>query len=221
MKQGLLRSLKQRIGQTSLYLVSVKGLDILKTNHLISDLSYIKTVDWKSSKHDLAIADVRLIFEKAGFEWTTGRILRIGHPRKKVSDGRAKYKDHIFSVEIEKEGHRHNSYNWIFTKRCRERSENIILYIVKDEKTKLKRIKDAFQFNRIYFASMDELLERKSECEFTNSLDEELILEDLIHPETCRALDRSLDLFRISEREYRSQSNPGLIKNKNRDRFKK
>jgi len=202
MKRELIRSLKQGIGMASLYLVGMKGLEILREKRLANHLPYVKTVDWKSYQHDLVVTDVRLIFEQLGFEWTPRRVLHILHPRKKVSDGKARYDNHLFSIEVEKEHQNHSSYRWIFAKRCRDRLEKVILYFVKDEKRRLSRLKEAMDFNRIYFMSIDEFLERGGEAEFINSLDDELILEDLIHPEETRELARSLDLFRNSDREY-------------------
>lgn len=202
MLRGLLRSCKQGIGKPALYLAGLKGVMLLKERNPQNSLPYVKTVDWENCEQDLWVTDVRRIFEKSGFKWTAGRILKRHSPHKKFSDGKAEKDGHVFSIEVENSRKKHEKYQWIFRERCRDRKDEHILYIVADEKTKAERLRQAKDHKRIYFAAMDELLTLEDATEFVNSDDAEIILEDLVKPEKGCKPDKDFDLFRKADRHY-------------------
>lgn len=201
MRRGLLRSCKRGIGIPALYLAGMEGVRLLERENRIG-LPYIKAVDWEKCERDLWVTDVRLVFEKSGFKWTPGRILKGHNPHKKFSDGKAEIRGHVFSVEVESRQIKHDKYQWIFGKRCRDRQEERILYVVGDEKAKAERLRQAKDYKRIYFVSVDELRILEGAAVFVNSDDAEIILEDLVNPEKCRKRDKDFDLFRKADRHY-------------------
>lgn len=202
MKRGLLRAIKERIGKRTLYLVSRKGMRTLEGEGFLNGLAYVKTVDWANAQHDSCVTDIRLIFEKLGFEWTPQRVLKLSNPRKKFPDGKATFGEYAFSVDVEKDRLRRDEYKWIFGKRCRERHDRAILYVVKDERTKAKRLKDAKDLIRIYCVTLDEVLERQGEALFLNCDDMELILSRVVNPAEPATLDQSLEPFRKADRGF-------------------
>lgn len=196
MRRRYLRNLKQGIGKTTLYLVGQKGIDQLEARNSLDGLPYVKTVDWHSFERDVWATDIRLILEELGFQWTSGRRLKGVGIGRKILDGKAELKGHFFLIEIENNSNEEKRHQWIFRQRSRKHEHGQILYIVKDERTKAYRLKDAASYKRIYFITVDELHEGQGEARFMNSDDCELVLKDLVEPLKRRKLDPRFDLFR-------------------------
>lgn len=203
MASGFLRAEKVRIGEPTLYLLTGRGLKYLKAENLANGLPLVENVDWDNYEHDLWVTDVRIIFEKLGFQWTPERNLKKTSSRRKVPDGIARKDSYLFLIEVERSEKARERYETLFFEQSRQASEGIILYIVKDQRMMASLRKQAQGWPRIYFTTIEELRCREEWALFLNAHGEELVLGELLDPEEDGDWDESLDEFREADQEYR------------------
>ena len=154
-----------------LYIVTPKGVKLLKKHKIFDDLRALKKIDHRSFEHDEWVTDVRVIFEKPlGIaDWIPERVLKKKGVRKKVPDGIVTLYGIQYVIEVEKSLKNKLSYKRIFLETCiTHYPEAVILYIAGNETDKLWLMKQAEGWERIYFATMDDLLRMEWEVAFEN-----------------------------------------------------
>ncbi|MCB9800449.1 MAG: hypothetical protein H6757_06800 [Candidatus Omnitrophica bacterium] len=203
MEWGLIRTLKQGIGKTTLYVLGLKGIRELEKRGLLKGLGYVQGVDWKRHEQTLWLTDTRIIFEMFGFIWMSGKALdALEHTRMHLADAVVKKDEHLIHVVIDREHWELDGYKLIFGKKDKAGTQGILVYVVRDEKRKIWILRNAKYGERIYVISIDELRARAERAIFTNSSDGELVLEDLIDPRKTPERDKRLEIFRKADRVY-------------------
>ena len=203
MEWGLVRTLKQGIGKTTLYVLGLKGIRELGNRGLLKGLGYVQGVNWKRYEQTIWLTDARIIFEKLGFTWGAGKTLEASNQtRRHLADAVAQKDGHAIQVVIDREHWELDRYKLIFGKKDQGGAQGILVYVVRDEKRRIWILRNAKYGERIYVISIDEFRVREERAIFTNSSDGELVLEDLIEPRKTPERDKRLEIFRKADRAY-------------------
>lgn len=150
----------------------MKGVAFLKKHGLSGDLQAVKEIDRRYFEHDEWVTDVRIIFEKLlGIrDWIPERVLKKKNVRKKVPDGIITLHDIQYVIEVEKSLKNKRSYERILMETCiTHYPEAVILYIAENETDKKWLMKQAEGWERIYFATIDDLMRMEWKVEFENA----------------------------------------------------
>ncbi|OGW83128.1 MAG: hypothetical protein A2Z83_05845 [Omnitrophica bacterium GWA2_52_8] len=153
------------------YIVTPKGVKLLKKHKLSDGLRAVKKINHLSFEHDEWVTDVRITFEKclgiAG--WIPERVLKKKNVRKKVPDGIVTQYGIQYVIEVEKTLKNKLAYERIFLETCSTHyPEAVILYIAGSETDRLWLKKQAEGWERIYFATMDDFIRMEWELKFEN-----------------------------------------------------
>lgn len=126
------------------------------------------------------VTDVRIIFNRLlGFkDWTSERMLKKANRKKKVPDGVVSDGTHHFVIEVERTLKNKRYYNRIFTDySIHYDPKYIILYITDNDSDMRWLMKQAEGWKRIYFVTMDKLIEMYYGITFINADGKEFRLD--------------------------------------------
>ena len=164
----------------ALYRVTRKGAALLRSHDLAKGLGAIEKIDTKSWEHDLWVTDVRIVFHrKLGLgHWKAERVLKQESVKQKVPDGVVSLKDTDLIVEVERTLKKKEYYEKTFLdSSIRQFRENeIIFYIMANDTDKRWLTKQAGGWERIYFATLEDLTEMKDSVSFVNVAGKEFLL---------------------------------------------
>lgn len=169
---GYLRAEILKITGQRLYIVTPKGVKLLKKRGLSSNLRPVKEIDHRSFEHDQSVMDVRIVYEKLlGIkDWIPERVLKKNHARKKVPDGIVTYHGVQYVIEVERSLKNKRTYERVLMNACiTDYPEAVILYIMGNRADKAWLMKQTEGWERIYFTTLKELLEMEWEVEFENA----------------------------------------------------
>jgi len=164
MKAGYLEGVKTRIGEETLYVVTQKGLLLLKERGLLKGLLHtLKGKVPQYYKHDLWVTNARVIFTKLlGFDkWTSERVLKREANKRKVPDGLVSNGETTYVIEVElslKAQRRYYEKTFLDFDRHYPKA-TAILYLVEDQGMLNWFLKTAKGWPRIYFAVIESPLD--------------------------------------------------------------
>ncbi len=169
---GYLSVVVLKVTSQRLYVVTLNGVALLKKHALSGGLRAVKGIDHRYFEHDEWVTDVRIIFEKLlGItDWIPERVLKKKNVRKKVPDGIVTLYGIQYVIEVERSLKNKRSYERILMETCiTHYPEAVILYITENETDKKWLMKQAEGRERIYFATMDDLMRMEWEVKFENA----------------------------------------------------
>ena len=169
---GYLRTEILKITGQRLYVVTPKGVELLKKHGLSGGLRAVKEIDHRSFEHDQSVTDVRIVFERLLTikDWIPERVLKKSHARKKVPDGIVTYHGVQYVIEVERSLKNKRTYERILMNACiTDYPEAVILYIMENKTDKEWLMRQAEGWERIYFTTLKELLKMEWVVEFENA----------------------------------------------------
>lgn len=169
---GYLSAVVFKVTGQRLYIVTLKGVAFLKKHKLSGNLRAVKEIDHRSFEHDEWVTEVRIIFEKLlGIaDWIPERVFKKKNVRKKVPDGMVTLYGIQYVIEVERSLKNKRSYERILMETCiTHYPEAVILYIAGNETDKKWLMKQAEGWERIYFATIDDLMRMEWKVEFENA----------------------------------------------------
>ncbi len=144
-----------------LYLVTAKGVKLLKCYGKHQGLSEVCDVGDSNYNHDIAVTDLRIMFYEWGYkEWVSERVLSKRNDLRYLPDGIIHHRGKNYAVEYEATLKSRDRYREIFLHYLLEDQVDKVLYVTNSEemigKMSLQKIRD-----KICFTTIQDLQEHK------------------------------------------------------------
>ncbi len=153
----LLRRSTENFYRRILYLVTGRGVSLLRSFGKHQGLSEQSEVSYSNYKHDVAVTDLRILFDQWGYkEWVSERVLSKANDLRYLPDGMIRHCGRNIAVEYESTLKSTHRYRDIFLHYALESQVDRVLYIVASEKMIEKMSNQKFR-NKIHFATLHDL----------------------------------------------------------------
>jgi len=135
-----------------LYVVTKKGLRVLSSLGNTRGLSVLDDVDYSSYRHDSEVTDLRIWFHNQGFtEWLSERVLAKHYSLRHLPDGMLYHGGQYLAIEYETAQKSRQRYRDIIYNYELEDQVSEVLYIVGNERLKVKLKEMASSCEKIHF----------------------------------------------------------------------
>ena len=153
----LLRRSTESFYRCILYLVTGRGVSLLRSFGKDQGLSELPEVSYSNYKHDVAVTDLRILFDQWGYkDWVSERVLSKINDLRYLPDGMIHHRGRNIAIEYESTLKSTNRYRDIFLHYALERKVDTVLYIVASEKMIEKMSNQKFR-NKIHFVTLQNL----------------------------------------------------------------
>lgn len=133
-REGYLRRSAKSFYRNVLYLVTAKGVSLLKSFGKHQGLGELYDVGYSQYKHDVAVTDLRILFYWWGYrEWVSERVLSKRNDLRYLPDGMIHHCGKNFAIEYESTLKSKYRYREIFLHYEFENQLERVLYVVDSE----------------------------------------------------------------------------------------
>jgi len=177
---GYLKTSKRSFYKEALYLVTGKGVRQLKDFSRNRGLWELADADYSNYKHDLAVTDMRIMFQEWGYKnWVSERILSRRDDLRRVPDGMIFNRERYTAVEYESSQKSKSRYREIFYQYELDGLVDQVLYLVDTPELVEKLVREASVCNKIHFVATDEVRKDQINSKLITSSGEKTLHEFL------------------------------------------
>ncbi len=158
MKAGFLKRSKYGFYKHVLYMVTANGLRELKSFGRHRGLCELADVDYSHYKHDVAVTDIRIIFNSWGYtDWLSERVLSKLYQLRRLPDGMIYNRGKYVAVEYESSQKSKERYRDIFFDYEMDDHISQVIYIA-DTPSLVEKLKgEAATCGKLHFLTLQEL----------------------------------------------------------------
>lgn len=186
-RMGFLRKVKLKGSETQFYLTTREGLKLLREVYCFDSAEALPPVDedtFRYSEHSLMVTDVRIaLARRVGLtDWTCKRLLRRAESRIAIPDGLVRRGDKTWAIKAELSLKTAAYYRAYFERLCFAYAPSeAILCVVCDEARVEWLMKQAANWKKVYFISLNQLLQPgkgvpEDRLEFANAQNEKYVI---------------------------------------------
>jgi hypothetical protein len=155
---GFLKTNKALMYKSFMYLVAGKGIEELKKLNRNSGLGELSEAGYSTYKHDLAVTDLRILFNDMGYkDWLSERVLSRRGGFRRTPDGMIFSRERYTAIEYEASLKSKRRYRDIFFQYELDREIAQVLYIVNTAELVQKVSRESVGSSKIYFVTLDDI----------------------------------------------------------------